>query len=363
MKAIALVLLVAAFSATGCKKSDGVQFYDDNFPAKLSDWKLFVRSGENLTMAAGLIPYDLNSPLFSDYARKFRTVYVPPGKSAEYTKIGVLNLPVGTILSKTFYYPRKASAVESSDFPSMKENHVIETRLLVHTSDGWVGLPYIWNKEGTEATLEITGGDTNVQSFDMDGKPIAFKYSVPNQGQCSGCHSARRGEDKVMTPIGPKARQLNKVYAYKGGPENQIDHWKKSGILNVPADAVVVRNAVWNDPQTGTVEERARAYLDVNCAHCHIEYGPANQSGLILSLENQEPHRFGVCKSPTAAGRASANMDYDIVPGNPDSSILIHRMTSTEAGIRMPELARSLLHKEGLSLVREWVKQMKGNCN
>ncbi|MBL8020931.1 MAG: hypothetical protein JNM27_14770 [Leptospirales bacterium] len=367
--AFALFVLGNAITLADCKKKDGVQFYSEDFPSKLSEWKLFTQGEGGIKIRPELIPYDLNTPLFSDYALKFRTVYVPSGETAKYTQTGVLDFPVGTIFTKTFYYPRKPGMKETTEFPSTQDFLILETRLLVHTSRGWIGLPYIWNKEGTEAILEITGGEIPVESFSFTKTPVSFTYSVPNQAQCQGCHITKINDEKVMVPIGPKARQLNREYAYPSGKANQLAHWTQEKILSgLPAHdpAPILKNIPANVDYTDTassLEERSRAYLDSNCGHCHNALGPANTSGVLLNLEETDTHKIGVCKTPTAAGKASANLEYDIVPGRPDRSILIHRMTSTEAGIRMPELARSLLHKEGLDLVRAWVQSMKGNCN
>lgn len=367
--AFALFVLGNAIALADCRKKDGVQFYSEDFPSRLSEWKLFTQSEAGLKIRPELVPYDLNTPLFSDYALKFRTVYVPPGESARYTQTGVLDFPVGTIFTKTFYYPRKPGMKETTEFPSVRDFFVLETRLLVHTSKGWIGLPYIWNKEGTEAILEITGGEIPVESFSFSQTPVSFTYSVPNQAQCQGCHITKANDEKVMVPIGPKARQLNREFAYPSGKANQLAHWAQAKILSgLPAHdpSPVLKNIPANVDYADTsasLEDRSRAYLDSNCGHCHNSLGPANTSAVLLNLEETDPHKIGVCKTPTAAGQASANLEYDIVPGKPDRSILIHRMTSTEAGIRMPELARSLLHKEGLDLVRAWVQSMKGNCN
>jgi hypothetical protein len=86
------------------------------------------------------------------------------------------------------------------------------------------------------------------------------------------------------------------------------------------------------------VEERARAYLDINCGHCHNPTGLARTSGLYLNIEEMEPARYGVCKPPVAAGQGSGGLDVDIEPGQPDASILVYRMESTAAGKLAPSL-------------------------
>jgi hypothetical protein len=115
---------------------------------------------------------------------------------------------------------------------------------------------------------------------------------------------------------------------------------------------------VWNDPNTGTLAERARAWLEMNCAHCHNPAGPAQQSGLDLRMAQADLTRGGLWKSPVAAGRGSGGRWYDIVPGKPDASILVYRIASTEPGVMMPELGRRLVDEEGLALVREWIASL-----
>jgi uncharacterized repeat protein (TIGR03806 family) len=170
-----------------------------------------------------------------------------------------------------------------------------------------------------------------------------------------GCHE----NNKVMQPIGPTARGLNRTFDYAGGPENQLAHWAKAGILEgAPEPQDAPRMAVWNDPATGTLDQRARAWLEANCAHCHNPAGPARTSGLDLRAVEDDWAKAGVWKMPIAAGRGSGGRLYDIIPGKPDQSILVYRMESTEPGVMMPELGRRLTHAEGIALVREWIAGM-----
>ena len=114
----------------------------------------------------------------------------------------------------------------------------------------------------------------------------------------------------------------------------------------------------WENPHYN-LEGRARAYLDVNCAHCHNTKGPANTSGLFLDFGETDMKKLGIFKPPVAAGRGSGNLKFNIVPGQPDESILVYRMESTDPGILMPESGRKLVHKEGVNLIREWIKSME----
>jgi Asp/Glu/hydantoin racemase len=103
----------------------------------------------------------------------------------------------------------------------------------------------------------------------------------------------------------------------------------------------------------------ARAYLDVNCAHCHQPGGGASNSGLDLRWEQADPHAYGIMKRPVAAGRGAGDRDFSIVPGHTEQSILLYRMDSAEPGIAMPELGRSSIDHEGVALVGRWIAEMK----
>ena len=121
--------------------------------------------------------------------------------------------------------------------------------------------------------------------------------------------------------------------------------------------------ADYNNPKE-TLDSRARAYLEINCAHCHKPTGPAYTSGLFLNYDNENPEHLGICKSPVAAGKGTGGFLADIVPGNHKASILSFRMESNDAGIRMPELGRSVIHEEGVALINQWIDAMQAsNCN
>jgi len=285
------------------------------------------------------MPYDLNTPLFSDYATKRRVVWLPKGTAARYDAREAFEFPVGAVIAKTFSYG----------------DRIIETRILVNTREGWKGLPYVWNDAQTDATLEIAPDPVTVE---YGGEKI--RYMIPNQNQCKGCHE--RG--KRVVPIGPKARNLNRDYPYSSGAENQLTRWTKAGYLTGAPTSVAEapRIAVWDDTASGTLEQRARAYLDVNCAHCHNPEGPADTSGLFLGADQPDPLHLGFCKVPVAAGHGAGDLRFDLVHGNPDESILVRRMDSVEPKVAMPELGRSTIHREGVALIREWVSSVRGNC-
>jgi uncharacterized repeat protein (TIGR03806 family) len=302
---------------------------------------------------ATVVPYDLNTPLFSDYAVKFRTAWLPSGASVPYDAQDLFTFPVGTVLTKSFGWP--------ADFRTEGAPvHWAETRVMVNTAEsGWTGGAYEWNEAQTEATL-VAGGDVLSFSFvGADGTTESPSYLVPSQAQCRKCHA----NEGTMTTLGPSAGQLNRTYAYAGGSNNELAEWAKRGILSgAPAPASAPVLPVWNDTTTGTTDQRARAYMQANCSYCHNGNGEARTTGLVLLASEMDPAAFGVCKSPVAAGKAAENQQYDVVPGQPSESILIFRMAATKPSIAMPELGRSLEHVEGVQLLSDWVMGLPGSC-
>ncbi len=310
----------------------------------LSSYNLFKDAGQQIPND-GLVPYALATPLFSDYAEKFRFVHVPDGQRAAYDAREVFDFPVGSIFVKTFAFPADLREPD-------KDLRVLETRLLVREAKGWVAWPYVWDEDMSEARLKVIGKRIALSYTDHDGMPARLDYRVPNKNQCKGCHSV----DGEISLIGPKARNLNYVYAYGAGPQNQLAHWTAAGLLTgAPDPADAPRVPVWGDPEDGTLDERARAYLDINCAHCHRAEGPASNSGLVLTYGETTPYARGFYKRPVAAGRGATDGHFVIEPGAPERSLLLQRMMSLEPGVAMPELARATLHAEGIALIRDYI--------
>lgn len=347
---------IAELCDAGAPASAGVNWdaYVVDCPS-LADYRLYQdptepRSAPN----AGGTPFDLTTPLFSDYAQKDRIVYVPPNTQASYSESGVFQFPVGTIIAKTFTFSHDQRT------PQVRGTDVVETRLLIHRADGWKGRAYIWNEDGSEALLALGGGSQSVEWIGSDGAPRVTQYQIPSTAQCSRCHVGNGDE-----PIGPKARLLNRDFDYGGGlVKNQLAHWSDLGILaGAPLDpAAAQRLPVWDDPDDGTLDERARAYLESNCMHCHNPAGRARFTGLYLEAARPLGGPVGVCKRPGSAGPGAGGLDYDIVPGDPEASVMIFRMASVAPQIKMPELAKSVVHDEGTQVVADWIASLEGSC-
>jgi len=313
---------------------------------KLSEYGFFSGELRGQVPAQEVIPYHLNTPLFTDHAEKLRFVKLPAGTAAAYNDTAVFEFPIGTTLIKTFYYPL--------DFRDPAgDRRLVETRLLIHEPEGWKALPYIWNADQSDAILDVAGESITVSYTDAQGRKRTHAYVIPNMNQCKGCHNQA---EKLM-PIGPSAWQLNGEHDYGPIKENQLNHWEKLGLLTGLKPGIP-KGVVWNDPSTGSLDERARVWLDINCAHCHRPDGPASTSGLHLGWREQDKLKLGVGKTPVAAGRGSGNLRFSIVPGKPDESILLYRLKSADPGIMMPELGRTQMQPEAVALIREWISRM-----
>lgn len=361
---LALLLLAA------CQKPGGVQFHESEDPRDLADWGVLRVSGGQLQLATGSFPYELATPLFTDHATKLRTIWIPEGKQAAYDPTKAFDFPVGTIISKTFYYPLddKGRAIPTQGAAAIKDGalplanvRLIETRLLVRREAGWVALPYVWNADNSAATLKRIGGIEKVSLSAHAGVPAAdIAYVIPNATQCGSCH-VPDAATKAMVPIGPTARSLNIASPFTTGEENQLQLLAEAGKLSGLPKQPTAANAVWTD-SSQPLDARARAYLDVNCGHCHNPKGPARTSGLYLDAGTTGLREMGLCKPPVAAGQGTGDRQFDIVPGHPEQSILIYRMESTKPNEMMPEMGRSSAHKAGVALVSSWISTIDGAC-
>ena len=345
MKKIFSSLLVL-YMCTNLHGVNNELILSDTFPNKLSEFNFFIDNSAQVPHDK-VVPYELISTLFSDYSYKQRWVYVPTNQKATYyKKSSVFDFPVGSALIKTFYYP-----IDERD-PS-KGMNLLETRLLLRKENGWEAVSYAWNDEQNEAFKKIAGKTINVSWTNFLGEEEDVRYRVPNVNQCKECHAA----DDMITPIGPKARNINKDFKYEEGEFNQLDYWMTKQIIDsYPLE--LVSPVDWSD-ESQNINNRVRSYLDVNCGHCHSPTGNANSTGLYLHLDETRDIHLGIYKKPVATGRGSGGLKYSIVPGKPEESILLHRMISLDPGVMMPESGRALSHHEAVEMVREWILLLK----
>lgn len=300
-----------------------------SYPTRLSDYGLF-QTGTSKPNPA-LVPYTLNTPLFSDYAEKQRFIRLPAGKKiAIGPENGKLIFPDGTILVKNFGYPDSKGALK-----------LIETRLLLRVNGDWVALPYFWRGDGSDADLKLAGARIPVDTVLADGRKVKISYAVPNKNQCKLCH----GEAGAVVPIGPRLGNIS----FSSGYETPFPEPLQSRYGSFD----------WRSDTRASLNDRARSYLDINCAHCHNPKGSASNSGLFLGRNVTSAIELGIGKRPVAAGRGAGDLTFVIEPGHPERSILLQRMKSIEPGIAMPELGRATVHVEGAALLKSWINAME----
>lgn len=317
-------------------------------PRRLSELGIVSIEGGRVVPAAGAIPIQLNSELFADYASAYRHVKLPPGAVMRWHPTGTLQFPVGTLLAKTIAYPRDKRVAGGPE-------RAIETQLLVLEEQGWRPLPYVWNAEQTDASLKVAGGVVEVSWIHADGAQRTNQHLVPNANQCKNCHQ----QGATTLPLGLGVENLNLSLA--GAPEeNQLARLARMGVVaGLPKrPEALPRLAAWDRPASGSLAERARSYLEVNCAHCHNTLGAARNSNLDLRSANHDQLTRGILKTPVSAGRGAGPYRYDIVPGKPEESILVYRLKSVDPGVVMPEFGKRLVHEEGVELISAWIRSM-----
>lgn len=385
-----------------CENFSGTTINADALPyncPKLSHYNLFQDATDpRVNPNGGGLLYDLTTPLFSDYASKYRYAFIPQGEAAQWVEGDAntpnhnLEFPVGTVIAKTF------------TFKDGNNENVVETRLLIHrqgegveqsdSSNFWEGFSYIWEKDANgnlvDADIAITGGTADVtwNFTDPDtGTATAGstdKYSIPHPNQCGTCHANddRPGGD---APIGMKVRLMNRQLDYNGSLENQLQHWIDAGKLvgapaltldadnnatnvnrlpnfQIPNDLAIIDQHPNNVQTPGSadydIEIRARAWLETNCAHCHNRRGIASSTGLFLDTFRAININYGICKTPTTAGSSSGGRTVDIEPGNDQNSIVSFRVHSDDPSAQMPPVARSVTHAEAAALLDQWINDV-----
>lgn len=358
---ISLVLIL--FCTLACKKdkeespvpenpqnpATDVNFNLDQVPFNnLSEYRFFTGEMKNLSPNDRIIPYDVITPLFSDYAKKKKFIWMPPGTSASYNgDHQPLNFPNGTVLIKTFYYDNV-----SPD----NTRKIIETRLIYKKDDAWHFAEYAWNDDQTEASLYMDGQNKTIEWWDENDLLQTVNYRLPSEQECLTCH---KNYDNA-TPIGLKPQNLNRDYPYNEGSQNQLNKWISLGYLenNLPPEINTVID--WTD-LSQSLEDRVRAYVDMNCAHCHHPGGHCDYRPLRLSWEETTAEvNLGICVNPEEF--VNPQLTKIISRGIPNRSMMFFRLNTTGEQYRMPLLGRTVIHQEAVDLLEEYISSLEPNC-
>lgn len=307
---------------------------------KLSEYKFFKGEMKDQIPANRVIPYKPASSLFTDYALKKRFIWIPNKTNVKYIADDkIFEMPVGTVLIKTFYY--------NNTQPS-GETKIIETRLMIRKSNGWIFAEYLWNEEQTEATLQTAGTFIPI-SWDQNGTVKSTNYRIPSEMECLTCHKS----NNIAYPIGIKPQNINNDYTYSTGTYNQLQYWASNGLINGNIPSNILSTVDYMD-ETQPIKLRLRSYLDINCAHCHRENSHCDYRPLRLAFaETIKAINMGVCVNPDE--NIDPSLQKIIVPGNFNKSVMHFRLNSTNENTRMPLLGRTLVHEEGVQLLKSYI--------
>lgn len=289
------------------------------FMPTLSELNLFSGDLEDLTPSPYALEYELSTPLFTDYAHKQRIIALPEGSTMEYVDDGFPNFPDKTVIAKTFYY-------FNDERDESLGKKIIETRVLIKVSGEWQLGNYKWNEDQTVAVLDNTTGTVPVSFIDADGDSYDINYIIPSENDCIACHNSY--DD--ITPIGPKLRSMN----FNDQLQNFIDAGHLTNLTD-PNTVSVLPN--WLD-ESYSLEQRARAYFDVNCAHCHSDGG---------YCEVQTPLRL-----PYETTLEDSQI-YEL------KDEIDSRMQTYNPPYTMPLIGTSVVHEKGYSLIRSYLSTLE----
>jgi glucose/arabinose dehydrogenase len=362
------------------------------FPRRLSETGLFA-SVPGHVVRPGVIPYTVNSPLWSDGAIKHRYIALPPPVDGEPATIGfkpqgAWDFPAGTVLIKSFATP-------NSD--SNGAMHWIETRLMVLRDGEWVGYSYAWDRDQRDAVLVASEGKDVEIGQSGAAEQANFRWRYPSRSECMVCHTRAAG-----FVLGLSTPQLNCDFDYGGEVRNQLTVMEGLGILrsdwnslaraelqtwqqnlNSPSDddsrgvilmepasgqrAVAASRLLPQAPEqlqrltnpydeTADLNLRARSYLHANCAQCHVEAGGGNAQ-IDLSIATDVVRMRAVDVTPLHH-KFDLEQAKIIAPGASERSVLLHRMRIRGPG-QMPQLATFLPDEKAIRLIADWIDRME----
>lgn len=293
------------------------------FLPNLSQLEVFDGPIADLNFNVTANEYSLITPLFTDYSYKLRSISLPKDTQMTYTGEGLLEFPDNTVITKTFYYL-------NDERDASLGRKIIETRVLIKKNGSWQMGEYIWNEDQTQAILEETD-DIHVVVVDYinnTGENKTVAYEIPNMTACIQCHN----NNGTTFPIGPKSRNMN----FDINGTNQIQALVDKGLLTgVPAISEIAKLPKWDDTND-TFENRARAYMDVNCAHCH-QPGGFNGNPVVetIDLRFQTPY-------------ANTNIETK-------KSDIVQRINSGFPNFAMPFTGTTVPHDEGIQLIGDYI--------
>jgi uncharacterized repeat protein (TIGR03806 family) len=315
-----------------------------DFPYLVSQTGCFA-SLNPIQPAPGVVPYEVNSPLWSDGAEKTRYIYLPSGKKIE-SRNGTWQFPDDTVLIKNFFIPDVENGV--------KKSTLVETRYLVKNAGQWRGYSYIWNENAADGNY-LSGSASRVYHIhDELGNNEHFTYTYPSSAECNRCHT--QGANRVL---GFSQLQLNReIVSPDGEEQNQLAWLVSQNILGTSTltNPHLPAMPSYRDAEVPT-ELRARSFMHANCAHCHNPSTAAGQLPFDLRFETPFS-RMAFCNQPAERHSFELPDPKLIEPGHADQSVAQLRIDSADASLRMPPLGQVRHDLVGMDVMRDWINQM-----
>jgi uncharacterized repeat protein (TIGR03806 family) len=317
----------------------------EGFPKLLSQTGAFVDAAA-LEPVSGILPYEIQSPLWSDGAFKQRWVSVPADTVIGYSETEHLRLPPGTVFVKHF------EMALDERFPEQRRR--LETRFWVTVSaEAQYGVTYKWNEEQTDAALLTERDVEQLDIIGADGEVRTQPYTYPGPGDCSSCHNAQSG-----FVLGARAAQLNRAVGYqRDRPEvNQLVAWSTFGLLDARLDtsaSLRVPQLVPVADEAAPLEERVRSYWDGNCSMCH-----AGADGIVPGWDARYATPFaeqGLERPPRNTSLPASRL---IAPGEPEDSFIYLRGDTTELGLLMPPVGRNRVDEVYVDVLARWIASL-----
>lgn len=328
---IAIIVGFIFLILTACNDRDfgpDVEIPDFNYPQtvvfedSLSAYNIFEGASAHLIPSEGFHLFELSSVLFTDYAHKQRLVKVPPGTKMTRLSDGSLDYPDGTMLVKTFFY-----YLDERD-TSLGKN-IIESRLLIKENGIWNAASYLWNQDQNNASLKLEGYDKEVGWLDKKGNGRSTLYHVPNENECITCHQP----NSSMTPLGPTLRNLNRNVERNGESLNQISHLQSVNVMSSFSLDQVPKIVDYKNV-SHSLAERGRAYLAMNCAHCH------------------NPNGWEECSQQDVDFRYETSLNQTGIPFEKDE------ITEVLMDGEMPFIGTTVLDEEGIDLLLQYIESL-----
>lgn len=315
------MLLSSIIQLSGCG-TDSNQGDNSDFKSRLSEYGFFKGKLSELVPVDEAAIIEIASPLFTDYAEKQRLLLLPKGEKMKGRGSDLPDFPDGTIIVKTFFYPRSSKGSTVSQL-------IVETRLLIKSESKWSAATYKWNDTQDEAFLLQDSATVPIAFIDEKGHSRTINYSIPSRADCLACH--RQGDQLV--PLGMKLRNMNIDVHRDGVLVNQLEYLQNSQKLHASPE-VVTRTPDYRAEST-SLEDRARAYLDANCAHCHRPKGTARFTRLDLTYEE-------------TADRETTHLKRQEIA----------RRITTSGPLHMPQIGTTITHEEGVQLIVEYMNDL-----